>query len=50
MVVKAQSTGRSVTKLSVGAKNVRRYSPKNILIIELQMERLQIQCELVPDS
>ncbi len=50
MVVKTQSRGRIVTRLNVGAKSVRRYFPKNILIIRSQMERLQIQCGLGPDS
>src|SRR5664279_4917602 len=49
MVVKTQSTGRSVTGLNVGAKNARRYFPKNILIIELQTDYLPIKCGLGPD-
>jgi hypothetical protein len=48
MVVRTQSTGRRVTGLSVGANNVRRYFPKNILIIELYLDYLQIQCGLEP--
>jgi hypothetical protein len=46
MVVKAQSMGRRVTGLIIGADNVRRYFPKNILVIELYLDYLQIQCGL----
>jgi hypothetical protein len=49
MVVKTQSTGRRVTGLNVGEDNVRLYFPKNIVIVELQMDCLQIQCGLEPD-
>jgi hypothetical protein len=49
MVVKTQRTGRSTTSLNVGANNVCRYFPKNILIIESQMDYVQIQCGLWPD-
>ncbi|MGD0801212.1 MAG: hypothetical protein ABR906_07850 [Terracidiphilus sp.] len=49
MVVKTQSKGRGVTGLHVGAKNVRRYFPKNISCIELQLDHLQIACGLKPD-
>jgi hypothetical protein len=33
----------------VGASNVRRYFPKNISVIELQLDHLHIQCGLNPD-
>jgi hypothetical protein len=49
MVVKTQSKGRSLTGLSVGASNVRRYFPRNVAVIELQLDHLQIQCGLSPD-
>jgi hypothetical protein len=49
MVVKTQNKGRGITALHVGAGNVRRYFPKNIAVIELQLEHLQIQCGLAPD-
>ena len=49
MVVKTQSKGRSVTGLYVGVTNVRRYFPKHISVIELQLDHLQIQCGLEPD-
>ena len=48
MVVKTQSKARGVTGLHVGANNVRRFFPKHIAVIELQLDHLQIQCELPP--
>jgi hypothetical protein len=49
MVVKTQSKGRGVTGLHVGVNNVRRYFPRQISSIELQLDHLQIQCGLKPD-
>jgi len=49
MVVKTQLRGGEVTGLHVGARNVRRYFPKSVRIIELQLDHLQIQCGLSPD-
>jgi hypothetical protein len=49
MVVKTQSRGRSLTGLNVGVSNVRRYFPKQVAVIELQLDHLQIQCGLKPD-
>jgi hypothetical protein len=49
MVVKTQCKGLGVTGLHVGANNVRRYFPKHVSIIELQLDHLQIQCGLKPD-
>jgi hypothetical protein len=49
MVVKTQSKGLGVTGLHVGASNVRRYFPKNVSSIELQLDHLQIQCGLKPN-
>lgn len=49
MVVKTQSKGHGVTGLNVGVNNVRRYFPKHISVIELQLDHLQIQCGLNPD-
>lgn len=49
MVVRTQSKGRGVTGLHVGADNARRYFPKNIQSIELQLDHLKIQCGLRPD-
>jgi hypothetical protein len=48
MVVKTQSKGRGVTGLHVGATNVRRYFPRDVLVIELELDHLQIQCGLDP--
>jgi hypothetical protein len=48
MVVKTQSKGRGFTGLHVGASNVRRYFPKDISVIELQLDHLQILCGLGP--
>jgi hypothetical protein len=48
MVVKTQTKGRAVTGLYVGATNVRRYFPKHVSVIELQLDHLQIQCTLDP--
>ena len=49
MVVKAQSKGRGLSGLHVGTDNVRRYFPKDISTIELQLDHLRIQCGLAPD-
>jgi hypothetical protein len=48
MVVKIQSRGRGLTGLHVGASNVRRYFPRDISVIELELDHLQIQCGLEP--
>ncbi len=49
MVVTSVCIGHHVTGLKVGAKNVRRYFPKSIREIELQLDHLCIQCGLAPD-
>jgi hypothetical protein len=49
MVVKTHSTGRGTTGLYVGVSNVRRYFPRHISEIELQLDHLQIQCGLNPN-
>jgi hypothetical protein len=49
MVVKTHSKGHGVTGLHVGATNVRRYFPKHVSVVELQLDHLQIQCGLKPD-
>lgn len=49
MVVRTQNRGSHVTGLNVGANNVQRYFPKDILTIELQLGHLRIQCVLEPD-
>ncbi|MGA8043149.1 MAG: hypothetical protein WCA37_10130, partial [Terracidiphilus sp.] len=49
MVVRTQCKGRGITGLHVGVNNVRRYFPKDISVIELQLDHLQIQCGLNPE-
>jgi hypothetical protein len=49
MVVKAQSKGQGLSGIHVGSDNVRRYFPKNVSTIELQLDHLRIQCGLAPD-
>ena len=46
MLVKALWDGTRVSGLYVGVRNVRRYFPKNIGAIELELDHLRIQCEL----
>ena len=48
MVVTSQCNGRRVTGLYVGASNVRRYFPKHVSAIELQLDHLRIECGLPP--
>jgi hypothetical protein len=48
MVVTSQCSGHRVTGLYVGAKNVRRYFPKNVSVVELQLDHLRIECGLPP--
>jgi hypothetical protein len=49
MVVKTQSKGFGLTGLHIGVANVRRYFPRHMSVIELQLDHLQIQCGLEPD-
>ncbi len=49
MVVKTQLKGSEITGLRVGARNVRRYFPRGVRVIELQLDHLQIQCGLAPE-
>jgi len=48
MVVKTQCKGRAFLGVEVGATNVRRYFPKQIQFIEIELDHLQIQCGLAP--
>jgi hypothetical protein len=48
MVVKTQCKGREFIGLQVGVTNVRRYFPKNVAVIELQLDHLRIACGLPP--
>ena len=49
MMVKTLRNGSEVTGLRVGVYNVRRYFPKRIPAIELQLDHLRIECGLSPD-
>jgi len=49
MVVTTQLRGSEVSGLHIGARNVRRYFPKSVRVIELQLDHLQIQCGLTPE-
>ena len=49
MVIKAQSKGQGLSGIHVGSDNVRRYFPKGVSTIELQLDHLRIQCGLAPD-
>jgi hypothetical protein len=49
MVVKTQCKGSEVVGLLVGAHNARRYFPKHVEAIELQLDHLRIECGLTPD-
>jgi hypothetical protein len=46
MVVKMQSKGHGQTRLLVGVQNVRRYFSKDMPVIELLLDHLQIECDL----
>lgn len=49
MMVKALRIGSEVSGLHVGLTNVRRYFPRHITEIELQLDHLRIECGLPPD-
>ena len=49
MVVKTRCKGREFTGVEVGAGNVRRYFPRESVVIELLLDHLLIQCGLAPD-
>jgi hypothetical protein len=48
MVVRSQSNGHRITGLYVGVNNVRRYFPRNLETIDLELDHLRIQCGLNP--
>ncbi len=48
MVVKSQCKGHRITGIYVGVNNVRRYFPRNIAAIDLQLDHLRIRCGLTP--
>jgi len=49
MVVRTQNNGREIFGLHVGVGNVRRYFPRSVGAVELQLDELSIQCRL-PES
>jgi hypothetical protein len=48
MVIRTQCKGREYTGVEIGSNNVRRYFPRQIEAIEIQLDHLQIQCDLQP--
>ncbi len=49
MLVKTQCIAGEVTGLHVGAANARRYFPRDLSTIELELDHLRIECGLPPD-
>lgn len=49
MRVKALRVGSEVLGIHVGHSNVRRYFPRSLKRIELQLDHLRIECGLTPD-
>lgn len=49
MVVKTQSKGRGVTGLNVGLSNAQRYFQRDVPSVDLELDHLQISCDLSPD-
>lgn len=49
MMVKALRVGNEACSLHVGVSNVRRYFPREVTKIELQLDHLRIECGLPPD-
>ena len=48
MVVKSQSSGSRITGIYVGVSNLRRYYPRHVASIDLELDHLRIQCGLAP--
>ncbi|HZP03956.1 MAG TPA: hypothetical protein VFB43_03570 [Terracidiphilus sp.] len=48
MLVKTQCKGHEYTGVAIGAGDVRRYFPKQVRTIEMELDHLQIQCGLDP--
>ena len=46
MIVKMQATGRGVTGLQIGSRNVKRYFTRSVSTVDLDLDQVQIQCEL----
>jgi hypothetical protein len=49
MMVKALRIGSELAGVRVGRRNARRFFPKDITEIELQLDHLRIECGLAPD-
>ena len=49
MVVKPQTSGHRFIGIYVGVSNVRRYFPKQVAAIDLQLDHLHIRCGLSPE-
>jgi hypothetical protein len=49
MLVKPQCIGHRITGIYIGASNVRRYFPRRVAAIELEIDHLRIRCGLTAD-
>lgn len=49
MVVTSQCSGHRVIGILVGEINVKRYFPRHVKEIELQLDHLRIECDLGPN-
>lgn len=49
MIVRMRDKGNGVTSLHIGTRNVRRYFVKSISTVDLDLDSLQIRCELAQD-
>ena len=49
MLVRPQCIGHRITGIYIGASNVRRYFPRHILAVDLEIDHLRIRCSLRPD-
>lgn len=49
MLVRTQNKGREVLGLLVGINNARRYFSKEATTVDLELDHLQIQCDLGPE-
>lgn len=48
MVVRTECKGRKVTGIYIGARNVRRNFPREVLVIDFELGHLHIGCSLGP--
>ena len=49
MIVRMQDKGHGVTSLRIGVRNVKRYFTRSVPTVDLDLDHLQIQCELGRD-